>query len=76
MEATLVMKILGKCQKLHMQASITEYKRQKRDSQAQKIPQKTLTQQSKKINEETNKQTNKQTNIKAKAPDSKHSQGQ
>jgi hypothetical protein len=27
MEATLVMKILGKCQKLHMQASITEYKR-------------------------------------------------
>ena len=36
-------------QESYMQASPTEYKRQKRESQVQKITQKTLTQQSKKI---------------------------
>ena len=41
-----------------MRVSTTEYKKQKREPQAQKIPQKTLTQQSKKIQ---------------KAPNSKHS---
>ena len=42
-----------------MQASPTEHKRQKRESQGQKLPQKTLTQQSKKMQ-------------KAKAPNPKH----
>ena len=42
-----------------MQASATEYKRWKRESQVQKIPQRTLAQQSKKIQN-------------AKDPNSKH----
>ena len=38
-----------KTQEKQMQASRTEYKRQNRESQVQKIPQKTLAQQSKKM---------------------------
>ena len=37
-----------------MQASPTEYKRYKRESQVQKIPQKTWTQQSKKMQKDPN----------------------
>ena len=47
-ETTLEIESLGK-RSGQMQASPTEYKRQKRESQRKKIAQKTLTQQSKKM---------------------------
>ena len=48
-EIALELENLGKNKESQMEASPKEYKRQKRESQVQKIPLKTLAQQSKKM---------------------------
>ena len=56
-ETTLEIENIGKKSGAMMQASPTEYKRQKKQSQVQKIQQKTWTQQSKKTQNAKKKKT-------------------